>query len=181
MNISNLQNKYVLYLLAIAGLSLYLFVTEIAGRYSALFLLLDEYNSVKSQISDIGNFESRRYELLQLKKTYTTEFNKLYKNTTQNDIDLFEYATKLSKRNSVAITSVLPLTNKKNGYFDELSYRLSVRGRFVNIGKLFTDIENGGIPVVLSQIELKKTEHSKSDLMGTIDLKAYIYNDAKQR
>jgi len=179
MKLTDLKSKYIFYLFAIGGLSFYLFATEIWDRYSDLFKLFDEYGIMEKQLSDIGNFESKKFELLQMKKLYTTEFNKLYKNTTQNDIDLFEYSTKLSKKNSVAITSVIPVTSRKIGYFNEVSYKMTMRGRYVNIGKLFTDLENGTIPIVLSKVEFKKTEQFKPEIVSTVELKAYIYRNEK--
>ncbi len=177
MILASLQNKYILYLLGIGGLAFYVLTTEIWDRYSDLFTLYGEYGFVKSQLNDIGNYDLRKYELLQLKKTYTTEISKMYKSKAQNNNDFFDYTTKLSKKNSIAITSAIPLTNKSFGYFNELSYKLTLRGRFVNMGRLFSDLENGNIPILLSKVGLKKAEQSKSDLVSTVELKAYIYTD----
>lgn len=172
-------------------------IAQIAGGvvFSGLFIYLYlflfwlptakniEENSVKAESMqrDIDNakkqkakFKDLEAKLVELKAAREAAVKKL---PSEKKIpDLIRTVTRLSKKYKVSVTAINPSGQSKVEYFTKVTYLISVRGNYHDIGRFLTALGLEERILTSENLNMTATPGQETSVNATFVLAAYQYN-----
>ena len=143
-------------------------IEENTAKVEAIKRDIDNAERQKAKFKDLeGKLESLRQEKEAAVKKLPSE---------KRIPDLIRTVTRLSRKYRVNVMAINPLGQTKVEYFTKVSYQISIRGNYHDIGRFLTALGLEERILTSENLVITGTANPDSSASGTFVLAAYQYN-----
>jgi Tfp pilus assembly protein PilO len=168
------KQKYQIFILTVAVLSVYLIFTEVVDRWSEMLDSSKELSTKKESVLNPEVLSRRKIDLLAKKRILTAQMTKANEGFEQSQIGLVRLIQIKAKENNIFLRTLTPTESRTTGQMIELGFALDLLGSYHRLGSYINSLETSPIPIKIVKVEAINQQPGSTVLSVYIQGKAYI-------